>query len=82
MSDQPVVPGVDSPKAEQAAPGGAQRSKEEIALDLMKFIATTTGYGRNVAAAGFSGKTPARTPEEHAESLLQLYGRCRSLLDR
>jgi len=57
------------------------RSKEEVALELMKFIAMTTGYGKSAAAAGFSGKT-AKSPEEQAEALLQLYERCRSLLQK
>ncbi len=55
------------------------RSKDEIALELMKFVAITTGYGKGAPAAGFGGKH-ARTPEEHAEALLQLYDRCRALL--
>lgn len=51
-------------------------SRDEIALELMKFIAVTTGYGKGGAAAGFGGK-PARTSEEYAESLLELFDRCR-----
>jgi len=56
------------------------RSKDEIALELMKFIALTTGYGKGTPAAGFSGK-PTRSPEEHADSLIQLFERCRALLN-
>jgi hypothetical protein len=55
------------------------RSKEEIALELMKFIAVTTGYGKAAPAAGYTGR-PARTPEEYAEALLELYQRCRAVL--
>jgi len=55
------------------------RSKDEIALELMKFIAVTTGYGKAGPAAGYTGK-PSRTPEEYAEALLELYQRCRALL--
>jgi hypothetical protein len=50
---------------------------DEIALELMKFIAVTTGYGKGVSAAGFTGKA-AKTSEEYAESLLELFARCRS----
>ena len=33
------------------------KNRDEIALELMKFIAVTTGYGKgSSAAAGFSGK--------------------------
>lgn len=51
-------------------------SKDEVALELMKFIAISTGYGKGASAAGFGSKT-SRTPEEQAESLLELFERCR-----
>ncbi|MFB3825515.1 MAG: hypothetical protein ACE15B_02055 [Bryobacteraceae bacterium] len=48
---------------------------------MTKFIAVQTGYGRNSGpAAGFSGKPGSRTPEEHAEALLELFQRCRRTL--
>ncbi len=67
-----------------AQPGPPMRSKDEIALELMKFIAVTTGYGRGTATsgAGFSGKPAARTPEEYAETLLELFERCRRAVDK
>jgi hypothetical protein len=49
---------------------------DEIALELMKFIAVTTGYGKGVSAAGFTGKA-AKTSEEYTDSLLELFERCR-----
>ncbi len=52
------------------------KSDDEIALELMKFIATTTGYAKGAQAVGFSGKPP-RTPEEQAEALLELFEKCR-----
>lgn len=57
------------------------RSKEEIALELMKFISVTTGYGKGTAGAGFANK-PAGNAEEYAESLLQLYDRCLSAVSK
>jgi len=56
-----------------------QRSSDEVALEMMKFIAVTTGYGKGSGAAGFTGKT-VKTPEEYAESLLQLFERCRAVI--
>lgn len=54
---------------------GARR-KEDIALDLLKFVAVTAGVGRPAApSAGFSG-TAAPKPEEHVNQLLDLYIRC------
>jgi len=50
-------------------------------LELMRFIATTTGFGRAGTGAGFGGKSP-KTPEEQVEALLQLYERCRTVVDK
>jgi len=59
------------------------RSKDEIALELMKFIAVTTGYGKgSTSAAGFSGKPAARSAEEYAEALLELFERCRGVVQK
>jgi len=55
------------------------RRDEDIALDLMKFIAMTTNYGRTGSTAGgvgFQGGPAATKPEEYADHLLELYGRC------
>jgi hypothetical protein len=60
-------------KTEQKA---APHNPDEIALELMKFIAMTTGYGKGTPTAGFAGKGP-RTSEEHADALLELFDRCR-----
>ena len=60
-----------------ATGSGATRRNEDIALDLMKFVAMTTGYGRTAAGGvGFSGSGSAAKPEDYAEKLLELYGRC------
>ena len=56
-------------------------SKDEIALDLMRFVANTTGIGRAGAGAGFAGKS-AKTPEEQVDVLLQLYERCRGVVGK
>jgi len=58
--------------------GGALgiRRNEDIALDLLKFVAGTTGIGRTaVGSTGFSGAS-APKPEEQVTQLLELYGRC------
>jgi len=60
----------------------SKNTKDEVALEMMKFIAVTTGYGKGAtSAAGFSGK-PSRTSEEYAESLLQLYERCKAVIGK
>jgi hypothetical protein len=60
------------------------RRNEDIALDLMKFIAMTTGYGRisGAGGVGFQGNAAAAKPEEYAGHLLELYGRCLSAVAR
>jgi hypothetical protein len=64
MSDLPGVP-------------VGPRRDEDVALDLMKFVAMTTGYGKTSGpGAGFQGTgTPAKA-EDYADHLLQLYTRC------
>ncbi len=58
-------------------PAMGTRRNEDIALDLMKFIAMTTGYGKaGAATAGFGGNPTASKPEDYANHLLELYGRC------
>ena len=54
---------------------GARRN-EDIALDLLKFVAATAGVGKPAApSTGFSGAAQPK-PDEHVTQLLALYGRC------
>jgi hypothetical protein len=58
------------------------RCNEDIALDLMKFIAMTTSYGKTSGTGvGFQGSGAAEKPEEYAEQLLELYAKCRKAVD-
>jgi hypothetical protein len=73
---------IESANESAATPAGGARSKDEVALELMKFIAVTTGYGKSAGAgAGFSGKPAARSAEEHADALIELFQRCRKVVD-
>jgi len=64
-----------------AAPGG--RSKDEIALELMKYIAASTGYGKSPqGSAGFSSKPQSRSVEDQADALLELFERCRRVVNK
>jgi hypothetical protein len=56
-------------------------SKDEVALELMRFISTTTGMGKSSSGAGFGGKSP-KTPEEQVETLLQLFEKCREAVGK
>lgn len=65
--------------AEEKPGNEAPRNPDEVALELMKFVAVTTGYGRGTPVAGFGGKGP-RSAEEYADALLDLFERCRSVV--
>ena len=65
---------------EETKPGDHPiKNRDEVALDMMKFIAMTTGYGKGTGGTGFTGKT-GRTPEEYADALIQLFERCRGVI--
>jgi hypothetical protein len=71
------------PKAESAPEEKAARGKDEVALELMKFIAVSTGFAKPAqSGAGFSGKSAAHSPEEQAEALLNLFERCRQVVKK
>lgn len=54
---------------------GARRN-EDIALDLLKFVAGTVGVGRaTTSSTGFTSSGGSK-PDEHVTELLELYGRC------
>lgn len=54
------------------------RRNEEIALEMMKFIAMTTAYGKTTAVgAGFQTGAESKA-EDYAAHLLELYTRCLS----
>ena len=57
----------------------SMRTRDEVALEMMKFIAVTTGYGKGSGTAGFTGKA-TKTSEEYADALIQLFQRCRSVV--
>jgi hypothetical protein len=62
---------------EVAAAVIGSRRDEDVALDLMRFIAMTTNYGKGVSATpGFQGGSAKGGPDDHADQLLKLYTRC------
>jgi hypothetical protein len=79
---EPVTSTPETP-APGSTPPGANRSKDEVALDLMKFIAVATGYGRaSQSSTGFSAKPVTRSSEEQADALLELFERCRRVVGK
>jgi hypothetical protein len=57
------------------------KNTDDVALELMKFIAVTTGYGKGTPSAGFGGKGQ-RSSEEYADALLELFDRCRAVVKK
>lgn len=57
------------------------RRTEDIALDLLKFIATTANVARPTSGStGFAA--PASTkPEDQVTHLLELYARCKQAVE-
>ncbi len=79
--ETPLISGTGEGLMEETPGTGAHtgpgRRNEDIALDLMKFIAMTTGYGRTAASGvGFQGTGSTAKPEDYADHLLELYGKC------
>jgi hypothetical protein len=72
-----------TPEIAADSKSGAGRGKDEVALDLMKFIAVATGYGKVPhVSTGFSAKPGNRSTEEHVEALLELFERCRKVVGK
>jgi hypothetical protein len=64
----------------EAAP---KNTTNEVALELMKFIAVTTGYGKTShSGTGFSSKPQSNAAEDQAEALLGLFERCRKVVKK
>jgi hypothetical protein len=59
---------------------GARRT-EDIALDLLKFVAAQAHVGTKVAGGTGFGATPVAKPEDQVTELLALYGRCRQAVE-
>ncbi len=54
---------------------GARRN-EDIALDLLKFVAGVANVGRTAASSAGFIASGASKPDDHVAELLELYGRC------
>ena len=60
---------------------GARRN-EDIALDLMKFIANTIQIAKPAAAStGFGASTAPHKTEEQVTQILDLYARCKKAVE-
>jgi hypothetical protein len=59
----------------------AARRTEDIALDLLKFVASQTNIGsKGTGSTGF-GVISMSKPEDQVVMLLELYARCRQVVE-
>ncbi len=59
----------------------AQRRSEDIALDLLKFVAAQANVGsKSSGSTGFVAPSAAKA-EDQVTSLLELYARCRAAVE-
>jgi hypothetical protein len=59
-----------------------QRRSEDIALDLLKFVASHANVGsKSSGSTGFVAPSAAK-PEDQVTSLLELYARCREAVEK
>ena len=73
--EQPSGSAVSGSSTSGSANGAARRN-EDIALDLLKFVASTAGVGRTASSStGFTVPSAAKADDQVAH-LLDLYGRC------
>ncbi|HWW22556.1 MAG TPA: hypothetical protein VNY78_01580 [Edaphobacter sp.] len=57
------------------------RRTEDIALDLLKFVAAQANVGSKGAGSTGFGVVTAAKPEDQVMQLLELYARCRQAVE-
>jgi hypothetical protein len=59
----------------------AARRTEDIALDLLKFVAAQANVGSKGAGSTGFGVSASTKPEDQVTHLLELYARCRQVVE-
>jgi hypothetical protein len=59
----------------------AARRTEDIALDLLKFVAAQANVGSKGAGSTGFGVISSAKPEDQVTHLLELYARCRQVVE-
>ena len=59
----------------------AARRTEDIALDLLKFVAAQANVGSKFAGSTGFGVSTSAKPEDQVAHLLELYSRCRQAVE-
>jgi hypothetical protein len=65
----------------ESSSNSAARRTEDIALDLLKFVATHANLGRSVGGStGFVASSSSK-PEDQVAQVFELYARCREAVE-
>jgi len=65
----------------EASALNAARRTEDIALDLLKFVASHANVGsKSTGSTGFAAPSTSK-PEDQVANLLELYSRCREAVE-
>ena len=65
----------------EASTQSAARRPEDIALDLLKFVAAHANVGsKSAGSTGFAAPSNTK-PEDQVASLLELYAKCRAAVE-
>ena len=65
----------------ESTPSSASRRPEDIALDLLKFVAAHANVGsKSSGSTGFVAPSAAKS-EDQVANLLELYARCREAVE-
>jgi hypothetical protein len=59
----------------------AARSNQDVALDLLKFIASHANVGNKGPGSTGFGVTSSAKPEDQVTHLFELYARCRTAVE-
>ena len=66
---------------ESPATNSSARRTEDIALDLLKFVASHANFGsKSAGSAGFAAPSAAKS-EDQVTAVLDLYARCREAVE-
>jgi hypothetical protein len=68
-------------RAHRMESNNTARRTEDIALDLLKFVATTANVGSKGAGSTGFGIPSSAKPEDQVTQLLELYARCREAVE-
>jgi hypothetical protein len=65
----------------ESSNNSAPRRSEDIALDLLKFVATHTNLASKATSSTGFGLPATSKPEDQVKQIFELYARCRTAVE-